>query len=75
MNDAQPRTAPQTVSARVTPAGTLDVLSRKEIARLRDATASGLHTLLREWMGGQAQAAGLSQGRLAEAFQVLDTAG
>ncbi|HET9836533.1 MAG TPA: nucleotide 5'-monophosphate nucleosidase PpnN [Rhodanobacteraceae bacterium] len=47
MNDAQPRTAPQTVSARVTPAGTLDVLSRKEIARLRDATASGLHQLLR----------------------------
>src|SRR5690348_12294502 len=47
MNDAQPRTAPQTVSARVTPAGTLDVLSRREIARLRDATASGLHALLR----------------------------
>jgi predicted Rossmann-fold nucleotide-binding protein len=29
------------------PAGTLDVLSRNEIARLRDATASGLHGLLR----------------------------
>ncbi|HEX7129230.1 MAG TPA: nucleotide 5'-monophosphate nucleosidase PpnN [Rhodanobacteraceae bacterium] len=47
MNDAHPRTAPQTVSARVTPAGTLDVLSRKEIARLRDASSAGLHALLR----------------------------
>jgi hypothetical protein len=34
-----------------------------------------LHSLLREWMGGQAQTAGLPQGRLAEAFQVLETAG
>ena len=34
-----------------------------------------LHALLREWMGAQAQAAGLPQGRLAEAFQVIDTAG
>jgi len=34
-----------------------------------------LHGLLREWMGAQAQAAGMPQGRLAEAFQVLDTAG
>jgi LmbE family N-acetylglucosaminyl deacetylase len=34
-----------------------------------------LHGLLREWMGGQAQTAGLPEGRLAEAFQVLDTAG
>jgi len=48
MNDATIRTtrAP-TVSARIVPAGTLDVLSRREISRLRDATASGLHTLLR----------------------------
>jgi predicted Rossmann-fold nucleotide-binding protein len=40
-------TRPVTVSAQVVPAGTLDVLSRDEIARLRDATTSGLHTLLR----------------------------
>ena len=38
---------PPTVSARIVPAGTLDVLSRREISRLRDATASGLHALLR----------------------------
>jgi pyrimidine/purine-5'-nucleotide nucleosidase len=36
-----------TVSARIVPAGTLDVLSRDEISRLRDATAAGLHSLLR----------------------------
>ncbi|HET7931367.1 MAG TPA: nucleotide 5'-monophosphate nucleosidase PpnN [Rhodanobacteraceae bacterium] len=35
------------VNAQVVPAGMLDVLSRDEIARLRDATSSGLHTLLR----------------------------
>ena len=48
MNDATLHTtrAPS-VSARIVPAGTLDVLSRREISRLRDATASGLHTLLR----------------------------
>jgi predicted Rossmann-fold nucleotide-binding protein len=48
MNDSRTRSirAP-TVSARIVPAGTLDVLSRREIARLRDATASGLHGLLR----------------------------
>lgn len=34
-----------------------------------------LDGLLREWLGSQAQTAGLPQGRLAEAFQVLDTAG
>jgi LmbE family N-acetylglucosaminyl deacetylase len=34
-----------------------------------------LHALLHEWMGAQAVAAGLPSGRLAEAFQVLDTAG
>ncbi|MBU6477745.1 MAG: LOG family protein [Xanthomonadaceae bacterium] len=38
---------PATVNAQIVPAGTLDVLSRDEIARLRDATSSGLHTLLR----------------------------
>jgi predicted Rossmann-fold nucleotide-binding protein len=35
------------VDARVSPAGALDLLSRDEIARLHDATASGLHGLLR----------------------------
>jgi predicted Rossmann-fold nucleotide-binding protein len=35
------------VDARVSPAGALDLLSRDEIVRLRDATASGLHGLLR----------------------------
>jgi len=40
-------TRPATVNAQIVPAGTLDVLSRDEIARLRDATSSGLHVLLR----------------------------
>ncbi|MGN6788257.1 MAG: nucleotide 5'-monophosphate nucleosidase PpnN [Rhodanobacteraceae bacterium] len=40
-------TRPATVNAQIVPAGTLDVLSRDEIARLRDATTAGLHTLLR----------------------------
>ncbi|WP_266158845.1 nucleotide 5'-monophosphate nucleosidase PpnN [Dyella silvatica] len=35
------------VSARISPAGGLDILSRNEVARLRDASGSGLHTLLR----------------------------
>lgn len=38
---------PATVSARITPAGGLDVLSRNEVSRLRDASGSGLHALLR----------------------------
>ncbi len=38
---------PATVSARITPAAGLDVLSRHEVARLRDAGAGGLHPLLR----------------------------
>ncbi|MGH8216122.1 MAG: nucleotide 5'-monophosphate nucleosidase PpnN, partial [Rhodanobacteraceae bacterium] len=42
-----PRARPATVDARIVPAGALDVLSRNEIARLRDATESGLHGLLR----------------------------
>ena len=37
-----------TVNARISPRGGLDVLSRAEIARLRDATAGGLHELLRK---------------------------
>ena len=35
------------VSARVAPIGGLDVLSRQEVTRLRDASDSGLHALLR----------------------------
>ncbi|HEX5960933.1 MAG TPA: nucleotide 5'-monophosphate nucleosidase PpnN [Rhodanobacteraceae bacterium] len=49
MNDVDhgARARPATVNAQIVPAGMLDVLSRNEIARLRDATASGLHSLLR----------------------------
>ncbi|MFA5685256.1 MAG: nucleotide 5'-monophosphate nucleosidase PpnN [Lysobacteraceae bacterium] len=36
-----------TVNARVAPRGGLDVLSRHEVARLRDASSGGLHELLR----------------------------
>jgi predicted Rossmann-fold nucleotide-binding protein len=36
-----------TVNARISPRGGLDVLSRAEIARLRDASAGGLHDLMR----------------------------
>jgi predicted Rossmann-fold nucleotide-binding protein len=41
-----PRKLP-TVSARISPAAGLDVLSRHEVARLRDASGGGLHELLR----------------------------
>ncbi len=44
--DSSP-TKPATVSARIGPASGLDVLSRQEVARLRDASAGGLHQLLR----------------------------
>jgi predicted Rossmann-fold nucleotide-binding protein len=47
MNDIDHPVRPATVNAQIVPAGTLDVLSRDEIARLRDATTAGLHTLLR----------------------------
>jgi hypothetical protein len=47
MNDIHHATRSATVNAQIVPAGTLDVLSRDEIARLRDATSSGLHALLR----------------------------
>ncbi|MGH8190123.1 MAG: nucleotide 5'-monophosphate nucleosidase PpnN [Rhodanobacteraceae bacterium] len=47
MNDIKHSVRPATVDAQIAPAGTLDVLSRNEIARLRDATESGLHGLLR----------------------------
>ena len=43
----QTRTNPATVSARISPAAGLDILSRHEVARLRDAGAGGLHDLLR----------------------------
>jgi predicted Rossmann-fold nucleotide-binding protein len=36
-----------TVNARIYPRGGLDVLSRTEVARLRDASAGGMHELLR----------------------------
>ena len=36
-----------TVNARISPVAGLDILSRHEVARLRDAGAGGLHELLR----------------------------
>lgn len=42
-----PSNATLTVSARISPAGGLDILSRHEVARLRGASDSGLHGLLR----------------------------
>ena len=36
-----------TVNARISPRGGLDVLSRNEVGRLRDASSGGLHDLLR----------------------------
>ncbi len=36
-----------TISTHIYPKGALDVLSREEVARLRDASAGGLHELLR----------------------------
>ena len=49
MNDAGAGAAGRnaTVSARISPAGGLDILSRHEVARLRGASDSGLHALLR----------------------------
>jgi len=38
---------PPTFSARISPGAGLDVLSRHEVARLRDASGGGLHELLR----------------------------
>lgn len=43
----RPETPPRNVNARISPKGELDVLSRHEVARLRDASAGGLHELLR----------------------------
>jgi LmbE family N-acetylglucosaminyl deacetylase len=56
-----------------------DVYGRKvaalshHVSQLPGAPAD-LDTLLRGWLGANASAAGLPEGRLAEAFQVLDTA-
>ena len=36
-----------TIDARIFPRGGLDVLSREEVARLRDASTGGMHELLR----------------------------
>src|SRR5687768_18016272 len=45
---AQPENAVlPTVDAHIYPRGGLDVLSRDEVARLRDASAGGMHDLLR----------------------------
>ena len=40
-------TALPTVNARIYPRGGLDILSREEVARLRDASRGGMHDLLR----------------------------
>lgn len=42
-----PLTTLPTVDARIYPRGGLDVLSRDEVARLRDASSGGMHDLLR----------------------------
>ncbi|MBJ6982622.1 MULTISPECIES: nucleotide 5'-monophosphate nucleosidase PpnN [unclassified Luteimonas] len=48
MNDTlKPESILPTVDARIYPRGGLDVLSREEVARLKDASAGGLHDLLR----------------------------
>ncbi|MDQ2703149.1 MAG: nucleotide 5'-monophosphate nucleosidase PpnN [Pseudomonadota bacterium] len=51
MDDLTPATATThklpTVDARIFPGGGLDVLSREEVARLRDASSGGMHELLR----------------------------
>src|SRR3546814_17269568 len=45
---APPRTtALPTVNARLYPRGGLDILSRDDVARLRDASRGGMHDLLR----------------------------
>ena len=46
MNDTASRALP-VVDARIYPRGGLDVLSRQEVARLRDASQGGMHELLR----------------------------
>ena len=46
MNDSTLQALP-TVNATIYPRGALDVLSRDEVARLRDASSGGMHELLR----------------------------
>ena len=46
-NPAQAAAALPTVNARIYPRGGLDILSRDEVARLRDASSGGMHDLLR----------------------------
>lgn len=46
MEQVEPAILP-TVNARIYPKGGLDVLSRDEVARLRDASTGGMHDLLR----------------------------
>lgn len=45
--DSKIPTRPATVSARISPAAGLDVLSRNEVTRLRDASHGGVRALLR----------------------------
>jgi pyrimidine/purine-5'-nucleotide nucleosidase len=45
--DSKTINRPATVSARISPAAGLDVLSRNEVTRLRDASHGGVHALLR----------------------------
>ena len=45
MNDSAVR--PRTLSAQISPRGGLDVLSRQEVSRLRDASSGGMRELLR----------------------------
>lgn len=47
MNDSTIGTHLPTVNSQIHPRGGLDVLSRAEVARLRDASAGGMHELLR----------------------------
>jgi len=45
--DQNAKQVKETVNARIAPVAGMDVLSRNEVTRLRDATHGGLHTLLR----------------------------
>ena len=47
MQGASSKMAKSTVSARISPVAGMDVLSRDEVSRLRDASLGGLHALLR----------------------------
>ena len=48
-----------TVNAHIYPNGGLDVLSRAEVARLRDASSGGMHDLLRRCALARAPGGGL----------------